>query len=368
MKKFLISAALVSALLLGLSHLPAHAQKKELPEAAKNSSFNREKNNTPRQRPPSRTRAQSTENRGWQGGTNTFFLQDSPRRFYYAPVKTQDGETPKPAPVLVYLEDGRLPTSQSDRQKIFIAANMAGMAIIAPQPAIHDIFSDGRPETVTNTAANMPTDAALVQGIIAAGAEQKLIDPDRVIVMGLGGGGVLAQHIACTGAVEMQGLVIAFSGTPEALAQSCKPAKKTPLLWIYASNNKLFPIEGGIARDVPPFVAKGRAVGAMLPMEKAEAFWAQTLGCGSDFANGKDSMGEKDGLYVAHRLYNKCGGWLSSAQLFNVIEMGGAGANLPFGPEGTVLPPRTIEAYGKRNHAFDIRPALMDFFKRGAKL
>ena len=71
---------------------------------------------------------------------------------------------------------------------------------------------------------------------------QEPIDASRVFVAGFSNGAAMTYRLACELAERIRGVTSVSGGM---LVESCRPARPISLLEIHASNDRVFPVEGG---------------------------------------------------------------------------------------------------------------------------
>ncbi len=177
-------------------------------------------------------------------------------------------------------------------------------------------------------APERPDDVAFVRDVLDDVAWQVNVDPARVWVLGLSGGGRLASQIACDLA-DRVGAVGVVGGLRH--PDGCAPRRAVPIVAFHGTADPVNPYGGG----GPAYWGEG--------VDEALLEWADDRGC----AGVVDSAAVADGVVRVGR--ETCG--------LVLYRLDGAGHTWP----GTRFP-FPVERFGDINRAIDATSTMLDLF------
>lgn len=118
-------------------------------------------------------------------------------------------------------------------------------------------------------------DVAFLAKLIGDVAEKRNIDPERVFVVGVSDGAMMAHRFACERGDQLRGFVAVIGSMPYNIARRRSRCTKEPLsvLMINGTDDPIVPWEGGTVRY------DGQELGRVLPVERTLSFWMRHNAC-----------------------------------------------------------------------------------------
>ena len=143
-------------------------------------------------------------------------------------------------PVVIVLRGGRAKGLRLRRTFGFEEmARSSGAVFIYPEPL------SGHWADAPGLDANR--DAAFIHDLVAKFVAEGIANPDKVFLVGMTTGGIMALRLACDPKNSFAGLAILSASLPSDLENSCKPARPLPLLMIASTDDPVIPFHGGQA-------------------------------------------------------------------------------------------------------------------------
>jgi polyhydroxybutyrate depolymerase len=122
-----------------------------------------------------------------------------------------------------------------------------------------------------NVSGATPEDnVAFVHALIQPVQRDRAIDPQRIYVVGLSNGGILAQKLACEAPEQIAAIATVAATLPTQFAACCQTHTALPILMVNGKADTVVPWNGG---------AVGRHPLTVPPIPAAIEFWRQHNGC-----------------------------------------------------------------------------------------
>jgi polyhydroxybutyrate depolymerase len=209
-----------------------------------------------------------------------------------------------PAPVLLVLHGDR--AGRKDRglrdAGFDTLAQQDGLVVVYPQAAEHQ-WNDGRPFTGRFMETGRVDDTGFLRALVDKLVADKIADPRRVFVTGMGTGGMMAFRLACEMGDRLAGIAPVLALPPEGLPAPCPTAQPLPLLLIVASEDQFIPLQGG---SVMPFLGDDR--GRVLSLEQTVRSWRTRNRCRGLVAQRRwlPDSDAFDQMRVQHSVWSPC--------------------------------------------------------------
>jgi polyhydroxybutyrate depolymerase len=142
-------------------------------------------------------------------------------------------------------------------------------------------WNDGRASDLVVNRTGNADDIGFLRAMIAQLSAQGDVDPQRVYVVGISNGGMMAMRMGCEMANEIKGIAAVIANLPEALVSTCRPARPVPVLIMNGTEDPLMPYLGGSVG----FAGQDR--GRVISTDRTVDFWRNVNGCR---ANTQQSM------------------------------------------------------------------------------
>jgi polyhydroxybutyrate depolymerase len=234
-------------------------------------------------------------------------------------LHTPDGYDGEQIPLIVALH-GRLGTGRGmARDSGFDALiDAEGFAIVYPD-GVQRSWNDGRPGGPAAEAE--VDDVGFIDALIEEVGAQVTVDADRIYLVGISNGGMMAQRLACERTATFAAVASVISSMPEIVEEGCSPSALTSMLLMNGTEDPVVPYEGGaVDSDVD---------GAVLSTAETIDFWRLQLDC--DTTPDEETIDElpSDETSIRHLSYSGCAG-STSIELFEIV---GGGHTWPGGPQ-----------------------------------
>jgi polyhydroxybutyrate depolymerase len=219
-------------------------------------------------------------------------------------------------------------------------ASMTGFSTAAARLGVDVVYPKGewRAWGIDETSPRGAADAAFLQAVATDAASRTAIDRNRIFAVGFSNGGFMAQALACSGRLHLDGIAIVASGLAARAAKTCKPDGPIPFLLIQGTADPIVPSAG--LPDGPANI---------LPSWQTLQFWAGVNGC-NGFTEAPAPTAEP-GTEVTHATGLDCKGAPTEAWFIQ-----GAGHGWPGGDFGY---PAFI--VGRQTHAIDATQTVLRF-------
>jgi polyhydroxybutyrate depolymerase len=237
------------------------------------------------------------------------------RRYVLHTPDEADGEVP----LLVALH-GRLGTGRGMARDSGFDALLepGGFAAVYPD-GYRRSWNDGRGGGPANEAGI--DDVGFIEALLEEVAGQVSYDPNRVYLVGISNGGMMAQRLACerTGLFTATASIIASMS--ETVEQGCSPTTTMSMLLMNGTEDPLVPYEGG--------EVSGDSEGSVLSTAATVEFWRLHAGCDQLPEEQTIDALSGDSTSIRHEHYTGCQGE-AAVELYEVI---GGGHTWPGGPQ-----------------------------------
>jgi len=198
------------------------------------------------------------------------FTNQGQRRTYY--LHTPPHPTAARAlPLVVALHgSGMQGREMADTTALSQLADKAGFVVVYP---------DGLKQK-WNVSGQSPEDnVQFVHALIDQIQKIRTIDSQRIYVVGLSNGGILAQKIACEAPQQIAAIATVAASLPHQFASRCQTQQPVSLLMVNGTSDSVVPWQGGAA----PQVKVGRGL-SIPPIPDVVKFWQQHNGCPANAA------------------------------------------------------------------------------------
>ena len=210
------------------------------------------------------------------------------------------------------------------------------------------VYPDAIDGTWDQSDGGSRRDIQMLRDLIRKLVDERITDRNRVYLLGVSTGGMLALRFACENANALAAVGSLIATMPEPLAASCKPSKPLPTVLLVGTADPFVPYGGGAA-NLRDFRDRVASVDATLAPFKASA------GCGglvsqTQFAD-KDV---KDQTRVFIDNFKDC------KAPVELVRVEGGGHTIP----GRWAGPEREEAAGPHNKDVDAARLVWEFLRR----
>lgn len=230
------------------------------------------------------------------GMSSALNWQNRQRLFsFHRPVSVRNaGRLPL---VMVLHDGGGSPERMADITLINHLADRDGFMVVYPS-AIDRFWNDGRKKAPGDKSID---DVGFLMAVRDRMIKSFNADPQRVYLVGLSEGGMMAMRLACESARGFAAMATVNASMPVDLATRCKPNAQIPAMMIAGTSDPVIPYTGG---DVNLF---DETAGKVLPvMETADA-WRQNNGCAAEMpVRELPDRETSDGSVVRVHGWDKC--------------------------------------------------------------
>ncbi len=190
-------------------------------------------------------------------------LNQGQQRTYYLHTPTHLTE---PMPLVVALHgSGMQGKEMAEKTALSQLADRQGFVVVYP---------DGLKQK-WNVSGQAPEDnVAFVHALINHVQQIRSIDPQRIYVVGLSNGGILAQKLACEAPDQIAAIATVAASLPLQFSSHCQTQKPVSLLMINGTADSVVPWQGGAS----PTVKVGRNL-SIPPIPIVVNFWQQHNAC-----------------------------------------------------------------------------------------
>ena len=197
-------------------------------------------------------------------------------------------------------------------------------------------------------------DVGFVETLISTLQSSYQIDTERIFIVGMSHGGMMAFRLACAMPGTFRAIATVTATLPENMLPMCAENQGTSLLMINGTDDPIVPYEGGA-------MEMGRRITAnVLSTEETVAHWLETSNCPSHAE--KDvlpDINNKDGTTVNRYSYTGC----SSDVRVRLYEIEGGGHTWPGGKQQ-----RRESRIGRASKEIDACEQIWSFFGQFAAL
>ena len=165
-----------------------------------------------------------------QGLLRTYYL--------HTPAKSPS----HPLPLIVALHgSGMQGKEMADKTALNQLADQAGFVVVYP---------DGLKQK-WNVSGQSPEDnVAFVHTLIRQVQQIRSIDSQRIYVVGLSNGGILAQKLACEAPNGIAAIATVAASLPDQFAINCQTQQPIPILMVNGTADRVVPWQGGASPDI----------------------------------------------------------------------------------------------------------------------
>jgi len=160
----------------------------------------------------------------------------------------------------------------------------AGCAVVFPDGVAH-VWNDNRVNAPRLARRRGVDDVAFLEALVEHARHTGLADGRRVFAVGISNGGLLAEHVARHGLLELTGIVLVAAGATAGSRAACPvPKQASAFLAFHGTADPLVPYHGG------PIGWRGRRAGrrpgpvtgrgAVAPIEDVASDWSPATGPG----------------------------------------------------------------------------------------
>lgn len=155
----------------------------------------------------------------------------------------------------------------------------------------HVVYPHGEGDPVRWDASAASDDVRFTRDLLDTVEAELCVDTDRVFVVGLSNGAMMASRLACELADRVAAIgAVAGIADPE----GCEPTRRVPVLAVHGTADAFVPYDGGLgerALDLPAPDGSGRTLrelpelaraASRPPVPEIVAAWAERNGCGDE--------------------------------------------------------------------------------------
>ena len=196
-----------------------------------------------------------------------------------------------------------------------------GLIVVYPE-AVKSYWNEGRKMPLSYSHRNKIDDVGFLQSVIESVVEEYQADREKVFVVGLSNGGLMAYRAACELRGQITGIASIASSIPKDILPLCDGLTGTSLIVVNGTDDPILPYHGGFIRK------DGKRQGEVLSTEETIAYWLETNQCpGHAEKNLLPDLNTKDGTTVTRYHYSGC---IRGAQVA-LYRVEGGGHTLPGG-------------------------------------
>ena len=193
------------------------------------------------------------------------FSNQAKRRTYYLHTPPSSTAT-RPLPLVVALHgSGMQGKEMAEKTALSKLADQAGFIVVYP---------DGLKQKWNVSGAAPEDNVEFVHALIDHMQQLRSIDPQRVYVVGLSNGGILAQKLACEAPDGIAAIATVAASLPVQFSSHCQTQKPVSLLMVNGTADSVVPWRGGAA----PKVKVGRNL-SIPTIPDVVNFWQQHNSC-----------------------------------------------------------------------------------------
>ncbi len=193
------------------------------------------------------------------------FSNQGQRRTYYLHTPPSSTAT-QPLPLVVALHgSGMQGKDMAEKTALSKLADQAGFIVVYP---------DGLKQKWNVSGRGPEDNVQFVHALIDHMQQLRSIDAQRIYVVGLSNGGILAQKLACEAPDQIAAIATVAASLPVQFSSHCQTQKPVSLLMINGTADSVVPWQGGAA----PKVKVGRNL-SIPPIPDVVNFWQQHNAC-----------------------------------------------------------------------------------------
>ena len=261
-------------------------------------------------------------------------------------IPTPDGERlavvipsgPGPRPTVIVLHDA----AQSAGE----ALATSGFARQAKRRGYHAVYPQGAGRNwndLRREGAGGADDVAFLQTLVTRLIDEKIAEPGKIFLAGIGAGGTMALTMACRASAALSGVASIVASMPDGVAD-CRDTP-LPLVMVAATADPVMPYAGGK-------VEAAGGGGFVLGAEETGQLFAARNRCGASTSETMPDVDKRDESTVTRLTWSQC----AAPVLLYRIERGGHA--IP--GTGPYLP----LVLGATNQDISAAEVIMDFFAR----
>jgi polyhydroxybutyrate depolymerase len=256
-----------------------------------------------------------------------------------------------PRPAIIVLHGGTM-TADQIRQSVGVEPLVEREKIVAVYPqGIARQWNDGRrwQPTAWQRGASTADDVAFLRALVTALVQERIVDPQRVYVIGPSNGGMMTFRLLCEAADLLAAAAAIIASMPVDLIGTCEPARAVPILVMNGTADPLVPYQGGA-------IASGGR-GEVLSTDDTIALLRRFNGCTGDPAVELIASRNAGPSAVTREIWTHC----ASGAPVVLYRIEGGGHRIP-ALEGE---PRALvdRLLGPQNRDFDGAEAIWSFLR-----
>jgi polyhydroxybutyrate depolymerase len=173
--------------------------------------------------------------------------------------------------------------------------------IVVYPDAINGTWNNG-----TENTAKTIDDVGFIRAIMAFFEKYYYINPNRIYVIGMSSGGMMAYRLACESADKVTAVAVIAASMPTALVSTCKPARHIPILMVNGTRDPMMPWNGRQVLSVT-----GSERGAKLTVPETFEAWRNINNIHTAINQHPYAKTSSDGTWV----------WVTEAKGFDNTDM-----------------------------------------------
>ena len=183
----------------------------------------------------------TTQTPSFKGDVSGTLRDQGLLRTYY--LHTPAAESPSHAlPLIVALHgSGMQGKEMADKTALNQLADQAGFVVVYP---------DGLKQKWNVSGLSDEDNVAFVHTLIRQVQQIRSIDSQRIYVVGLSNGGILAQKLACEAPNGIAAIATVAASLPDQFAIHCQTQQPIPVLMVNGTADRVVPWQGGAGPDV----------------------------------------------------------------------------------------------------------------------
>jgi len=187
------------------------------------------------------------------------------RRTYYLHTPSTATAT-RPLPLVIALHGSGMQGKEM--------AEDTALSKLADQEGFIAVYPDGVKQKWNVSGRATEDNVQFVHALIGQMQQIRAIDPQRIYVVGLSNGGILAQKLACQAPEQIAAIATVAASLPTQFSKQCQTKQPVSLLMINGTADSVVPWQGGAA----PTVRVGHNL-SIPPIPDVVSFWQQHNAC-----------------------------------------------------------------------------------------
>jgi polyhydroxybutyrate depolymerase len=129
-------------------------------------------------------------------------------------------------------------------------ADKTALSKLADQAGFVIVYPDGLKKKWNVSGKSAEDNVAFVHALINQVQHDRTIDPQRIYVVGLSNGGILAQKLACEAPDQIAAIATVAASLPTQFSAHCQTQKPIAILMVNGTDDTVVPWEGGASPAV----------------------------------------------------------------------------------------------------------------------